>query len=168
MMETIQRALQQPEYLHVLINPLPVYGLAIALFGLIAAMCLRTRGGEVIALVLIFVCAASAWAVAHYGEAAEDSILVMADTDGQAWLKIHEHRAEELIYVFYALALASAAAIFAPKKWPRTRRPLVVLTLLLAVASLAAGGYIASAGGKIRHREFRDGPPPQTAEAESR
>ena len=30
-METILRALQQPEYLHVLINPLPVYGLAVAL-----------------------------------------------------------------------------------------------------------------------------------------
>ena len=160
MIETIQRALQQPEYLHVLINPLPVYGLAIALLGLVAAMCLRSRGGEVTALILICICAASAWPAAHYGEAAEDSILVMADTDGQAWLKIHEHRAEELIYVFYALALVSAAAIFAPKKWPKTRRPLVVLTLLLAVASLVAGGYIASAGGKIRHREFRSGPPP--------
>lgn len=163
MMETILRALQQPEYLHVLINPLPVYGLAIALVGLIAAMCLRSRGGEVTALILICVCAASAWPAAHYGEAAEDRILVMADTDGQVWLKTHERRAEQLIYVFYALALVSAAAIFAPKKWPKTARPLVILTLLLAVASLAAGGYIASAGGKIRHREFRTGPPPKTA-----
>lgn len=168
MMETIQRALQQPEYLHVLINPLPVYGLAMALFGLIAAMCLRTRDGEVIALVLIFVCAASAWPAAHYGEAAEDSILVMADTDGQAWLKTHEHRAEDLIYVFYALALVSAAAIFAPKKWPKTARPLVIVTLLLAIAALGAGGYIASAGGKIRHREFRTGPPPEMPASESR
>lgn len=168
MMETIQRALQQPEYLHVLINPLPVYGLAIALLGLIAAMLLRTRGGEITALVLVFVCAASAWPAAHYGEAAQDRILVSADTDGQAWLKTHAHRAEGLIYVFYALALVSAAAIFAPKKWPKTSRPLVVLTLLLAVAALAAGGYVASAGGKIRHREFRTGPPPKTPESESR
>lgn len=164
MMETILRALQQPEYLHVLINPVPVYGLAVALFGLIAAMCLRNRGGEVTALVLIFVCAASAWPAAHYGEAAEDRVLIMADADGQAWLKAHEHRAEDLIYVFYALAVVSAAAIFAPKRWLKTRRPLVLLTLLLAVASLGAGGYIASAGGKIRHREFRSGPPPAPAE----
>ena len=162
MMETILRALQQPEYLHVLINPVPVYGLAIALLGLIAAMCLRSRGGEVTALILICVCAASAWPAAHYGEAAEDRILVAADSDGQAWLKAHEHRAEDLIYIFYALALVSATAIFAPRKWPKTARPLVILTLLLAVAALAAGGYIASAGGKIRHREFRGGPPPLT------
>jgi len=164
MMEEILRALKQPEYLHVLINPLPVYGLAIALFGLITAMCLRSRGGEVTALVLVFVCAASAWPAAHYGEAAESGVLAITDADGQAWLKAHEHRAEDLIYVFYALAFVSAAAIFAPKKWPKTARPLVFLTLLLTVASLCAGGYIASAGGKIRHREFRSGPPPAPAE----
>ena len=162
MIDAILRDLQQPEYLHVLLNPLPVYGLAIALFGLIAAIYLGTRGGQVTALVLIFACAASAWPVAHYGEAAESSVLAMADDDGQAWLKAHEHRADKLIYFFYALALVSAAAIFAPKKWPKTTRPLAVATLVLAIASLGAGFYIAQAGGKIRHQEFRNVPPPET------
>jgi hypothetical protein len=166
MMEAILRDLRQPEYLHVLLNPLPVYGLAIALFGLIAAMYLGTRGGQVTALVLIFVCAGSAWPVAHYGEAAESSVLAMADDDGQAWLKAHAHRADNLIWIFYALALVSAAAIFVPKKWPKTMRPLTAATLLLAIASLGAGSYIAHAGGKIRHREFRTTRPPKT-ESES-
>ena len=167
MIDSIVRDLQQPEYHHVLINPLPVYGLAIALFGLIAAMYLGTRGGQVSALVLIFACAASAWPVAHYGEAAEDRVLAMADDDGQAWLKAHANRADDFIYVFYALALVSAAAIFTPKKWPKTARPLVVATVILAIASLGTGFYIAHAGGKIRHREFRNTPPPKTIEAES-
>lgn len=167
MIDAILRDLRQPEYLHVLLNPLPVYGLAIALFGLIAALCWGTRGGQVTALVLIFVCAASAWPVAHYGEAAEDSVLAMADEDGQAWLKAHAHRADNLVYVFYALALVAAAAVFAPKKWPRTARPLAIATLILAFAALGAGFYIAHAGGKIRHREFRNVPPP-TIETESR
>jgi hypothetical protein len=162
MIDAILRDLQQPEYLHVLLNPLPVYGLSIALFGLIVAMYLGTRGGQVTALVLIFACAASAWPVAHYGEAAEDRVLVAADNDGQAWLKAHAHRADDLVWVFYVLALVSAAAIFAPKKWPKTTRPLVVATLFLTIASLGAGAYIAHAGGKIRHREFRTTPPPKT------
>jgi hypothetical protein len=136
--------------------------LAIALFGLITAMYLGTRGGQVTALVLIFACAASAWPVAHYGEAAESSVLAMADDDGQAWLKAHAHRADELIYVFYTLALLSAAAVFAPKKWPKTARPLTIATLILTFVALGAGFYIAHAGGKIRHREFRNAPPPQT------
>jgi disulfide bond formation protein DsbB len=166
MIDAILRDLRQPEYLHVLLNPLPVYGLAVALFGLIVALYLGSRGGRVTALVLIFACAASAWPVAHYGEAAESSVLAMADDDGQAWLKAHAHRADELIYVFYALALVSAAAIFAPKKWPRTARPLAIVTLMLTIISLGTGFYIAHAGGKIRHREFRNTPAPQT-EAES-
>jgi hypothetical protein len=40
--------------------------------------------------------------------------------------------------------------------------------LILAFMSLGAGGYIAYAGGKIRHREFRTSPPPKTEPAESR
>jgi len=92
MIDGLLRDLQQPEYLHVLLNPLPVYGLAVALFGLIAAMYLGSRGGQITALVLIFATAISAWPVAHYGEAAEDRVLAVADEAGQAWLKAHAHR----------------------------------------------------------------------------
>jgi disulfide bond formation protein DsbB len=162
MIEGLLRDLSQPEYLHVLLNPIPVYGLALALFGLIAATYLRSRGGQLTALVLVFASAGCAWPVAHHGEEAYDRVLAMADDDGQAWLKAHEHRADELIYFYYALAVVAAVAIFAPKKWPKTASPLVFVTICLALVSLGAGSYIAYAGGKIRHREFRTVPPPKT------
>jgi len=162
MIEGLLRDLSQPEYLHVLLNPIPVYGLAFGLFGLIAATYLRSRGGQLTALVLVFASALSAWPVAHHGEEAYDRVLSMADEDGQAWLKAHEHRADELVYFYYALAVVTAAAIFAPKKWPKTASPLVFATICLALVSLGAGSYIAYAGGKIRHREFRTVPPPKT------
>jgi hypothetical protein len=161
-METILRDLRQPEYLHVLLNPIPVYGLAIALFGLIAATYLRSRGGQLTALVLIFASSISVWAVVRQGDLAYNPVLSMADEDGQAWLKAHEHRADNLVFLYYALAALSAAAIFVPKKWPRAARPLVFATMLLAMVSLGAGTYIAYAGGKIRHREFRNMAPPKT------
>ncbi len=101
------------------------------------------------------------WPVVHYGEEAYDRVLSMADSDGEAWLKAHEHRAEKLEYLFYALALIALAAIILPKKWPAAAMPLAVATLIIALVSLGAGGYIAYAGGKIRHREFRTGPPPR-------
>lgn len=168
MTEIFLRDLRQPEYLHVLLNPLPVYGLAIGLFGLIAALYLGSRGGRVTALVLIFACALSAWPVAEHGDKAYDAVLATADADGQAWLKAHAHRADELIWFFYALAVVSAAAIFLPKRWPKSAWPLTIATLILAFLSLGAGGYIAYAGGKIRHREFRTSPPPKTEPGESR
>jgi hypothetical protein len=165
MIENILRDLRQPEYLHVLLNPLPIYGLLVALLGLIAATYLRSRGGQLTALVLIFACALSAWPVAYHGEQAYQRVLVEVDEPGRAWLEAHEHRAESLMYFYYALALMAAASIFAPKKWPRTAQPLVFATMLLAAASLGAGFYIAHAGGKVRHREFRTVPPPTMSES---
>ena len=166
MLETLLRDLQQPEYIHVLINPLPIYGLAVGLIGLILALFLRSRPAQVTALGLILIAAASAWPVVHYGEEAYDRVLSMADNDGQAWLEAHQQRAEKLEDVFYALAALAAAAIFFPKKWPATATPLVIATLILALISLGAGAYIANAGGKIRHREFRNRPPPRSAPAQ--
>lgn len=160
MLQTFLRDLQQPEYVHVLLNPLPVYGLAVGTIGLIVALCLRTRAAAITALVLIFIAAGSVWPVVHYGEEAYDRVLSMTDSDGEAWLKAHEQRAKKLEYVFYALALLAAAAIVLPKKWPAAATPLAVATLIIAFVSLGAGGYVAYAGGKIRHREFRTAPPP--------
>src|SRR3954470_7063962 len=163
MSEAIVRELQQPEYLHVLLNPLPLYGLAIAFFGLIAATYLRSRHAQLAALVLVFASSIAVWPVVYHGDQAYDRVLSMADDDGQAWLKAHVHRADQLIFIFYGTALISVCAIFVPKKWPRTAKPLVFVTMLGAILSLGAGTYIAHAGGKIRHREFRRAPPPATS-----
>ena len=38
---------------------------------------------------------------------------------------------------------------------------LAVAVLVLAAITLGSGGYIAYAGGRIRHREFRNEPPPK-------
>ena len=163
MIEALLRDLRQPEYVHTLLNPLPIYGLAIALLALVIALLVRSRSGQVTALVLILVCAASVWPVVAFGERAYDNILTSSDDDGRAWLEAHEERAERLMYVFYALAACAAAAILVPRKWPKAATPLAVATLMLAIASLGAGASIAYAGGKIRHREFRTVPPPEKA-----
>lgn len=160
MIETLLRDLRQPEYVHTLLNPLPIYGLGIALLGLVIAFFLRSRPAEVTALGLICFCALSVWPVIHFGESAYNNILTLSDDDGRAWLEAHEERAEALMYIFYALAAVALAAIIAPRKWPRAATPLAVATLLLAIGAIGAGASIAHAGGKIRHREFRTSPPP--------
>src|SRR3954463_13785679 len=126
MSEALLRELQQPEYLHVLLNPVPLYGLAIAFFGLIAATYLQSRGGQLAALVLVFASTIAVWPVVYHGDQAYDRVLSMADEPGQAWLKAHVHRADQLVFLFYATALIAACAIFLPKKWPRAAMPLVI------------------------------------------
>jgi disulfide bond formation protein DsbB len=160
MIEAILRDLRQPEYIHVLINPLPVYGLAMGLIALIVAFFLKSRPAQIVALIIVLISAASAWPVYEFGEQAYDRVLSMADEPGQAWLNEHQDRAEALIWFFYGLAVLSAAALIAPRKWPRSATPLVAAVILLSAVTLGIGGYIAYAGGKIRHREFRNVPPP--------
>ena len=86
------------------------------------------------------------------------------DPGGQDWLNAHRHRAEKLIWTFYALAALALVGIVAPVRWPKTLLPLAALTLLGALAVLGAGGWIAYAGGKVRHIEFRRGVPPPEPE----
>jgi hypothetical protein len=144
------------EYIHILLNPMPIYGLSMGVLALLLAFLLRNRKAQVLALWLIFFGAASALPTYLTGQKAYHTVYLIADGDGQDSLDAHLHRAERLIYVFCALAVVALCAALLPAKWPKTALPLLLITLLLALASLAAGGWIAKAGGEVRHSEFRD------------
>jgi hypothetical protein len=47
MIASFLKDISQPEYIHVLINPLPVYGLAMGVIGLIIALTQRSRPAQV-------------------------------------------------------------------------------------------------------------------------
>ena len=160
MIGALVRDLRQPEYIHVLLNPLPVYGLLVGWVGLVIGLALRSRRAQIATLTLVLLSSISAWPVYEFGEQGYDRVLSMTDEAGEAWLDEHEHRAENLIWVFYALAALSALAIAAPIKWPRCSVPLSVAVILLGAVTLGSGAYIAYAGGRVRHREFRNEPPP--------
>ena len=159
-MEPLLRSLRQPEYVHVLLNPLPVYGLLLSLIGSIIAFVLKSRRAQIATLALVLISSLCAWPVYEYGEDGYDRVLAMTDDDGHAWLDEHLRRADKLIYIFYALALLSAIAIAAPLKWPTSAAPLIIAVILLGALTLGSGVYIAYAGGRIRHREFRNEPAP--------
>ncbi len=160
MIGTLRRDLRQPEYIHVLLNPLPVYGLLVAWVGLVIGLALRSRRAQIATLSLVLLSSISAWPVYEFGQQGYDRVLSMTDEDGEAWLDEHMHRAEDLIWVFYVLAALSTFAIAAPIKWPKSSVPLAVAVILLGAVTLGSGTYIAYAGGRVRHREFRNEPPP--------
>jgi hypothetical protein len=160
MIQGFVNGLRQPEYVHVLLNPLPVYGLLISWIGLVIAVISKNRTAQIVTLILVFMTSISAWPVFEFGQQAYDRVLAMTDDDGHAWLDEHEARAERFVYIFYAVAALSAAGIIVPLRWPKFSVPLALAVMLLGAAALASGFYIAYAGGKIRHREFRNEPAP--------
>jgi hypothetical protein len=160
-LSVLREHLSDPEYLHVLINPLPVYGLSIAVLALVLALALRTHRVTIAALVLVFVSGLSAWPTYYYGEKGYDRIKAMSDPAGEQWLDEHMARGEKLIWAFYVLAGVSALGVVGVAKWPRMSFATAAVTLALAAATLGIGGYIAYAGGHVRHKEFRFEPPPE-------
>jgi hypothetical protein len=163
MTDFVVRTFHQPEYyIHVLLNPLPIYGLAVGLVALLAAVISRSRAANICALTVVMITAASAWPVYEFGEAGYDIMYSRSDETGDAWLAEHKSRAERLIYYFYGLAVLAAIGIFAPLQWPKWSTALTILVLGLGCVVLVIGGYIAYPAGKIRHSEFRTGPPPKS------
>ena len=152
--------LSQPEYLHILLNHLPLVGLAVATVATLAALILRNRGAIVIGLVLMALLAATAWPVMETGEGAYNRVRPLADEDGKRALRQHMDLAEDWGKLYYATAAAALLALVAAWKNPRWMWPLAILTVLLATTSLVVGALIAEAGGRIRHPEFRPGVPP--------
>lgn len=152
--------LRDPGYMHVLLNPLPVYGLAFGTLALVLAFLLRNHRVTIAALVLVFLGTISAWPVYQYGESAYDRVKSMSDQPGEQWLDEHMARGEKLIWIFFVLAGLSAAGAVVTAKWPRTSTTVTVIAFVLSSGTLGVGGYISYAGGHVRHREFRFEPPP--------
>jgi hypothetical protein len=155
MLEAFLKGLEQPEYVHVLLNPLPVYGLAVGLLALTIALALRSREARMCALILILIAAVSAWPVIHYGGQGYFRVKAMSDSEGEKWLDEHKRRGEQLMYAFYALAAIALISIVAEWKRAKAALPLTISTFVLAAGALGVGGYIGYAGGHIRHKEFR-------------
>lgn len=150
-----------PAYWHLLINHLPIVGLAAGALALFVALLTGRRVAQVPALVVILLMAASAAPVHRTGEQAYKQVRKVADEPGADWLDLHSDRADTGLPVFYVLAGLTLIALVVPLKWPRSGLPLSVFTLLAALAGLGVGGWIAQAAGPIMHVELR---PPLPAE----
>ena len=160
-MNDFLQAIKSPEYVHVLLNPLPVYATAVGLLALIVGLLLRSRQAQGVALFLIIVGTLSVWPVEKYGDHSYDRVYSMANADGQKWLIEHVRRADAVMWMFYVTAAIAAAGIVALWKFPKIGTWLALLALAGTLACLVAGGWISQAGGKVRHSEFRTSPPPE-------
>jgi hypothetical protein len=156
--------LSQPEYLHLVLNHLPIVGLAVAALVTAVALALRNRGAIVLGLVLIALLSGAAWPVQETGEGAYDRMRRFLDDDGKRALRQHMDLAEDWGALYYVTAGVAVLGLVAAWKKPTWTWPVAVFALLLAVACLVAGALIAEAGGRIRHPEFRPGGAPPLQE----
>ena len=154
--------LKKPEYIHVVLNHLVIYGTILGALALTLSLILRSRAAQITALVITLVAAVSAYPVLVSGQRAYKTIRAVADDTGAEALDEHMDRAEKTIGLFYLLALVALAGLLAPMKWPKTALPLTATTLVLALVCFGLSLYIAQEGGRVRHPEFRPVEPGET------
>jgi hypothetical protein len=158
-LQQIFKHLHEPEYVHVLINPLPVYATMMAITALAISTLWLHKHAQVVSLILVVIACTSVWPVIQYGQAAYGHVYATSDPAAQQWLDLHMKRAEQFQYLFYATGLLAIAAILAAWKWPHVLKNLCWAVLAMSIASISVAGWISHAGGQVRHSEFREGPP---------
>jgi hypothetical protein len=149
--------LKKPEYIHIMLNHLVIYGTILGALALAISLILRSRAAQITALIITLIAAVSAYPVLLSGQRAYKTIRSMTDDAGAEALDEHMDRAEKTIGLFYLLALLALIGLVIPIKWPKTGSPLATLTLLLALVCFGLSVYIAQEGGEVRHPEFRTG-----------
>jgi len=147
--------MSQPEYVHVLLNPMPLYGMAAGAFLLVWSRLRRPDEFPEGTLIWIVLVAIVTGLAVYFGEQGYENVGVIVDAHGNRWLAHHKERAETLMYVFYLTGFCAFGSLWAHRRRPSWGRHLVFLTLVLTLFCVGAASWISHAGGQVMHAEFR-------------
>ena len=151
--------LKQPEYIHVLINVMPLVGMALGAALLLAGLGLKSEGIREGGLALVVLAGVITFPTIAFGQRAYDRLYEQIPLEAQQWLDVHMNRAEKLQWIFY---LTAALALWALVN-SRMKKPSAVRQAQAAMAAAglcaALAAWISHAGGQVTHSEFRMGPP---------
>jgi hypothetical protein len=147
--------MSQPEYVHVLLNPMPLYGMAAGAFLLAWSRLRHPEEFPEGALIWIILVAFVTGLAVYFGEQGYENVGVIADAHGNRWLAHHKERAETLMYIFYLAGFSALGTLGAQRRRLSWTRHGLTLTLVLTFLSIGAAAWISHAGGQVMHAEFR-------------
>lgn len=153
-----------PAHLHLLTNHIPIFITLAGLITLGLAFVWKNDGVRRAALILLIIGTLGGLMTYWLGQQAYKPVRGLADEIGQDWLDLHMERAEKVIWLFWLAAVSAVAALVI--EWRKSRFALIATLLAgaLGAATLGVSGWIADAGGKIRHPEIRRNSVPVSAD----
>lgn len=148
------------EHLHLALNHLPFLGAAFALIPLLIGLFTGSRTTLIAGLLIAALAGWTTPLVMYTGEEAYDRyekgpVAAFLDAKAEHYLEEHEERAEAGAKVMYASAVVATIGLLAAARNARWTRYAAMASVALCLASVAAGVWIAEAGGKIRRPDFR-------------
>jgi len=145
-------------HLHILVNHIPVLGVALGLVVLAGAAVRHHTFLARCALVLFVISALAAIPTYLTGEPAED-LVEGAAGDIEAWVEPHEESAFVSLGLVETLGVLSLIGLWMGRGSPTLPRGIIGLTLVAAAITAGSLAWTANLGGQIRHTEIRGGPP---------
>ena len=140
-------------HLHVLTNHAPVF---ITFSGLVVLALFWKRDEARRAALLLLLLGMLGGLVAYWlGTQAYKPVRGLADEAGQEWLDAHLERADKIAWVYWVAGAAALAGLACTRSRPRLSGWTTLGAGGLGVVALVASAWVADAGGKIRHPEFR-------------
>src|SRR5260370_42584083 len=110
--------LKRPEYIHVMLNYLPIYGTILGALALAISLVLRSRAAQITALILTLIAGVSAYPVFVSGQRAYKTIRGMSDDAGADALDEHMDPAAQTIGAFHFMALLHLSGVRGRVNWP--------------------------------------------------
>lgn len=129
---TLWDSIRDPEYLHLLLEPLPLYGLGIGLTFVIVSFLFGEAKSRMLALAIICVSCASVWPYIDLRDKATPRILATRSPDFAPLIQEQTQRRKDWSWPYYVMALLSAIAL-ATSKSPQGR-PLLFLVVIFGAA----------------------------------
>lgn len=108
---TLWQSIREPEYLHLLMEPLPLYGLGLGLMFFILAFVFGERRCRLVALVLICVSCASVWPYTDLRAKATPRILATRPPEYASMIREQTERRLAWNWPYYAMAILSLLGV---------------------------------------------------------
>lgn len=112
---TLWQSICDPEYLHLLLEPLPLYGLGIGLTFLIVSFVFGELKCRMLALAVICVSCASVWPYNDLRAKATPRILATRSPDFAQLIEQQTQRRKDWSWPYYLMSLSSLAALAATR-----------------------------------------------------
>lgn len=145
-----------PVHLHLLLNHVPVLGVAFGLLILLGGMAWRRADVTRVGLALFVAAGLAAIPTYLSGEPAEEAVEHAAGTV-EAWVEPHEEAALVSLVLVEALGVLALGTLWVHRRKPAVPQPLVVAPAVLALVTAGSLSWTANLGGQIRHTEIRGG-----------
>lgn len=140
-------------HLHLLVNHFPIIGSIFGLGILITGNLMKNRTIKHVSYVLFGIVAVFTFVSMQTGEGAEE--IVEEINTSHNLIHEHEELAEKFAIISYLTGLSAVFALILSLKNNKKTKFLNLLTLLLAIASVAFGKFTGTSGGEIMHTEIR-------------